>query len=156
MTSRPWAPVRTATARLRQTRSRGADSSSWHQVCQSARLTAARLLSRVAGPQLEENICSLLIEDLPNLGDPELESLRAACRHADSKVKITSRYALGEEQRSSLALALGRVGVKPALCEFGLDPELIAGFRISLGAWVLRCNLQDELRFFAEAQHGGT
>ena len=116
---------------------------------------AARLLSRVAGPQLEENICSLLIEDLPHLGDAELESLRAACQDAEAKLLITSRYALAEEQRSSLAQALGRVGLKPAACEFGLDPALIAGLRISLGAWVLRCNLQDELRLFTEAHHGG-
>lgn len=116
---------------------------------------AARLLSRLASAELEERIHGLLIEDLPQLADAELQSLRAACRNADGKLRITSRYALGEEQRSSLAQALGRVGVKPVECEFGLDPDLVAGLRISIGAWVLRCNLQDELKFFAEVQHVG-
>lgn len=116
---------------------------------------AARLLSRVASAELEERIHGLLIEDLPHLADAELQSLRAACQNAEAKLLITSRYALGEEQRSTLAQALGRLGVKPVVCEFGLDPELIAGLRIGIGAWVLRCNLQDELKFFAEAQHAG-
>ena len=116
---------------------------------------AARLLSRVACAELEEQIRGLLIEDLPHLGDGELQSLRVACQDADAKMRITSRYALGEEQRSSLAQALGRVAAKPVECEFGRDTELIAGLRISIGPWVLRCNLQDELKFFAETHHAG-
>ncbi|MEQ1803766.1 MAG: F0F1 ATP synthase subunit delta [Burkholderiaceae bacterium] len=114
---------------------------------------AARLLSRLAGAELEAKIHGLLIEDLPNLADAELQSLRAACQNAAERIKITSRYALGEEQRSSLAQALGRVAASPVECEFGLDPELMAGLRVSIGAWVLRCNLQDELKFFAEVEH---
>ncbi len=116
---------------------------------------AARLLSRVACVELEERIRGLLIEDLPQLGDGELQSLRAACQDADAKMWITSRYALGEEQRSSLAQALGRVAAKPVVCEFGQDPELISGLRISIGPWVLGCNLQDELKFFAGTHDAG-
>ncbi len=117
---------------------------------------AARLLSRVASAELEETIRGLLIEDLPHLGDGELQSLRLACQAADAKVKITSRYALGEEQRSSLAQALGRLAAKAVVCEFGQDPELIAGLRISVGPWVLGCNLQDELKFFTETHHAAS
>ena len=116
---------------------------------------AARLLSRIACAELEEKIRGLLIEELPHLGDAELQSLRVACQDTDAKIRITSRYALGEEQRSLLAQALGRVAAKPVVCEFGRDPELIAGLRISIGPWVLRCNLQDELKFFAETRHAG-
>jgi F-type H+-transporting ATPase subunit b len=116
---------------------------------------AARLLSRVACAELEERIRGLLIEDLPHLGDGELQSLRVACQDADAKIRITSRYTLGAEQRSSLEEALGRVAARPVVCEFGQDPELIAGLRISIGPRVLRCNLQDELKFFAETHHAG-
>jgi F-type H+-transporting ATPase subunit b len=35
--------------------------------------------------------------------------------------------------------------------EFLEDPNLLAGLRITLGSWVLRANLEDELDFFAEA-----
>jgi F-type H+-transporting ATPase subunit b len=116
---------------------------------------AARLLSRVACAELEERIRGLLIEELPQLGQSELESLRMACQQTDAKLRITSRYPLVEEQRSSLAQALGRVAAKSVACEFAQDPELIAGLRISIGPWVLRCNLQDELKFFAESHHAG-
>jgi F0F1-type ATP synthase delta subunit len=36
-------------------------------------------------------------------------------------------------------------------CRFAEDPELIAGIRIDAGALVMRANLRDELRYFAEA-----
>src|SRR3990172_6369392 len=40
----------------------------------------ARLLSRIAGAEVEEKIRGLLLEDLPRLADAELQSLRAACQ----------------------------------------------------------------------------
>jgi F-type H+-transporting ATPase subunit b len=116
---------------------------------------AARLLSRVACEELEERVRGILIEDLPNLGDGEIQALHLACQDADAKMRITSRYPLGEEQRNSLAQALGRIAGKPLACEFAQDLELIAGLRIAVGPWVLRCNLQDELKFFAQTHHAG-
>ena len=136
------------TMELRQRQEEGA-------LIEGGRFTA-RLLSRVASAALEETIRGLLIEDLPRLGDGELQSLRLACQAADAKVRITSRYALEEEQRSSLAQALGRLAAKPVFCEFGQDAELIAGLRISVGPWVLGCNLRDELKFFAETHHAAS
>jgi F-type H+-transporting ATPase subunit b len=115
----------------------------------------ARLLSRIASPELEERIRELLLEDLPHLADGELQSLRAACREGDAKMKITSVYPLGEEQRNTLAQALRRLTGQPVACEFGQDPGLMAGLRIGIGPWVLRANLRDELKFFTEAQHAG-
>jgi F-type H+-transporting ATPase subunit b len=115
----------------------------------------ARLLSRIASPELEERIRELLLEDLPHLADGELQSLRAACREGDAKMKITSGYPLGEEQRNTLAQALRRLTGQPVACEFGQDPGLMAGLRIGIGPWVLRANLRDELKFFTEAQHAG-
>ena len=115
----------------------------------------ARLLSRLASPELEERIRELLLEDLLHLADRELQSLRAACQEAGAKMKITSGYPLQEEQRNSLVRALSGLAGNPVACEFGQDPELMAGLRISIGPWVLRSNLRDELKFFAEAQHAG-
>jgi len=36
-----------------------------------------------------------------------------------------------------------------AVVQFGEDSRLRAGLRISIGPWVLRANLADELEFFA-------
>ncbi|MBL8529165.1 MAG: F0F1 ATP synthase subunit delta [Burkholderiales bacterium] len=115
----------------------------------------ARLLARLASPELEERIRELLLEDLPRLADRELQSLRTACQGGEAKMNITSGYPLGEGQRASLTQALSRVMGQPLTCEFGHDPELMAGFRIGIGPWVLRSNLRDELKFFAEAEHAG-
>ena len=38
-------------------------------------------------------------------------------------------------------------------CDFEQDSELLAGVRITIGAWVLGANLQDELKGFAELAH---
>lgn len=113
----------------------------------------ARLLSRIAGPDLEERIRELMLEDLPQVAEREVQVLRAACQDRNARVNVTSAYLLGERQRASLAQALSRVAGQPLACEFGRDPELIAGLRVSIGPWVLRSNLRDELEFFAKARH---
>lgn len=115
----------------------------------------ARLLSRVASPGLEEKIGEMLLQDLPRLAEKDLQPLRAACRKGDAKIKITSGYPLGEEQRSHLVQALSGLAGQPVACEFEHDPDLIAGLRISIGPWMLHSNLRDELRFFAEVHRAG-
>lgn len=112
---------------------------------------AACLLSRLASAELEERIRRLLLEDLLQLPEQKLQVLRAADQA--EKVKITSAYPLGESQRTSLIEALGRLAGRPVACVFEPDPALMAGLRISLGSWVLRANLLDELPFFSEARY---
>lgn len=115
----------------------------------------ARLLSRVASPELEEKIVEMLLEDLPHLADKDLQPLRAACRKGDPKIKITSGYPLEDEQRSHLVQALSGLAEQPVACDFAHDPDLLAGLRISIGPWMLRSNLRDELKFFAEVHRAG-
>ncbi len=115
----------------------------------------ARLLSRIAGVEVEEKIRGVLLEDLPRLADPELRKLRAACQEAGGKIEISSGYPLAAEQRNSLVQTLSGLMVRSVACDFIQNKELMAGLRIGIGPWVLRCNLRDELRFFAEAPHAG-
>lgn len=109
---------------------------------------ASRLLSRLAGPELEDRIGQVVAEDLLHLPLEQANALRDTA-NADGAVHITSAYPLAAEARRSLAqaleLAIGRV----VTCEFARDAELIAGFRITAGTWVLRCNVADELVEFA-------
>ena len=111
----------------------------------------ARLLSRVASPELEGKICETLVQDLPRLADKDLQTLRVACGKGDARIKITSAYPLGDEQRSHLSQAMSGLAGQRVACDFGQDDDLIAGLRISIGPWILRSNLRDELKFFAEA-----
>ncbi len=116
---------------------------------------AARLLSRVANPALEETIVQMLLEDLPRLADKDLQPLRAACRKGDTRIRITSGYPMEDEQRSHLIQALSSLAEQPVACDFVRDPDLLAGLRISIGPWILRSNLRDELKFFAEVHRAG-
>ena len=116
---------------------------------------AARLLSRVANPELEEKIVQMLLDDLPRLVDKDLQTLRAACRKGDAKIRITSGYPLDDGQRSHLVQALSGLAEQPVTCDFGHDSDLLAGLRISIGPWMLYSNLRDELKFFAEVHRAG-
>lgn len=112
---------------------------------------AASLLSRLASVELEERVCQVLLEDLTQLPDQPLQALRNA--EQATEVKITSAYPLGESQRIGLNQALNRVAERPVACTFDQDAKLMAGLRLSIGPWMLRANLQDELHFFATAQY---
>lgn len=126
-----------------------------HRLEERARADGARftatLLSRLATTELEERIRLLLLEDLPQLPSEQLQALRVA-DHAD-EVKITSAYPLEASQRAGLNEALARLVQRPVTCTFEQDAELMAGLRLSVGPWMLRASLVDELHFFAEAQH---
>lgn len=112
---------------------------------------AAHLLSRLAGAELEERIRRILLEDLPQLPEQQRQALRTA--GLAEGVKITSAYPLDQSQRADLNEALDRLVGRPVACTFEQDTELVAGLRLSLGPWMLRSSLLDELHFFAEAQH---
>ena len=114
----------------------------------------ARLLSRVASPELEAKICEMLLQDLPQLADKDLQPLRVAWRKGDAPINVISASSLGDEQRSRLVQALSGVAGQPVACDFGIDPDLMAGLRISSGPWMLRSNLRDELKFFTETHRG--
>lgn len=111
---------------------------------------AAQLLSRIANASLEERICELMIEDLTRLPQDKMRALRQACASADQPVKVTSTYPVVQDARDAITKALADIAAAPVHCEFSRDPELVAGFHISIGSWALDCNLRNELGFFAE------
>jgi F-type H+-transporting ATPase subunit b len=115
---------------------------------------ASRLLSRLATPALEATIVDLVLEDLPRLPDGQRQTIRAAGREAGSKALVASAFPLNDRQREALTKSIGGLIDQPISCEWGHDPRLIAGLRITVGPWVLRANVQDELRSFSEAAHG--
>ena len=111
----------------------------------------ARLLSRLANDHLESRMLETLLEDLPGLAETDLQALRAAAVDTGYRLQVTSRFPIAGPGRDALTRAFGVLLGKPVACEFAEGPELLAGLRIGLGAWVLHANLHDELRFFAEA-----
>lgn len=114
----------------------------------------ARLLSRLACPELEDRICSLVVADLPRLPASQLQTLREAAR--EGKAGVASAYPLDDAQRTRLAAALSSVAGRTVACRFVQDAKLVAGLHISIGPWVLSASLADELKFFVEAHDDGT
>ncbi|GAB3551860.1 F0F1 ATP synthase subunit delta [Noviherbaspirillum agri] len=115
---------------------------------------AARLLSRLASPALERRITEIAIEDLPELPEDRIRALRQAC--VADEAHITSAYPLSADVRANIAAALSNLAGATVACSFEQDRDLIAGLRMSTGSWVVRCNLADELGFFAETSDART
>ena len=119
--------------------------------CATASRFAALLLSRIASAQLEDSIRELMIEDLSHLTQDKIQSLRQACEDTDTPLKVTSAYPVDNDARAAITRALASLIAKPVVCNFVRNPDLLAGFHVSVGFWALDCNLKDGLNFFAEA-----
>ncbi|HET6464835.1 MAG TPA: F0F1 ATP synthase subunit delta [Nitrospiria bacterium] len=114
----------------------------------------AGLLPRFASPELESKIIEIVMNDLPRLSDDKKQAIRAAHQTPGSSVRLSSAFPVRADQRDALMRVIEDLIGQPVRCELTQDPNLIAGVRISIGAWVLRANLQDELEDFSEAGDG--
>jgi F-type H+-transporting ATPase subunit b len=113
---------------------------------------ASRLLGRFADQALEARLVTMAIEDLPSLSSGHREALAAVSETESASVRVQSVYPLNDDQRVALEAALRQAAGRQDLrFEFDLDPGLIAGLQIDAGPLVMRANLRDELRFFAES-----
>ena len=110
----------------------------------------ARLLSRAACPELEARLIDLALEDLPLLPAEQMNSIRSVCQQAGFRVKVTSAFPLSAAQRSAVVQRLKEITQENIAVEFTEDSGLLAGLRIGIGPWILRVNLDDELKFFAD------
>ncbi len=112
---------------------------------------AARLLAAVAGPDVQARLFKLLVDELGALPEERREALREALAHAAAPLEVASAYPLDDTQRAELAQGLAALsGGSPPAMVFNIDPALLAGVRLTVGAWQLGANLQDELQAFAE------
>lgn len=121
---------------------------------QGAQFTTA-LLSRVAGPELEHKLIDAMLEDWSKLPQHQVDAVRSALPEK-ARGKLTTAYLLEPDSRAALVKKVeDRLG-QAFEWDFIEDRTLLAGLRVSLGGWVLRGNLQDELKFFAESETGGS
>jgi len=115
----------------------------------------ARLLNRAVSAELEARLIDLTLEDLLCLPEEQIAALRMISRESGLQIKVTSAYSLRAEQRRLIAEKLRLATENNLTIDFTEDNRLLAGLRISVGPWVLRANLEDELQFFARAlSHG--
>ena len=115
----------------------------------------ARLLARLASPELEKRLVDLALEDLALRPREQLEAIRAACENVDCRARVITCFPLAEPGREVIAEKLRKMMKNGLSVEFTEDIRLLAGLRIGIGPWVLRANLQDELGWFADmVPHG--
>ena len=120
------------------------------QAVTEAREFASLLLGKLAGADLERRMVEVFIEELAALPDERLAPLRSGM-NGNGQGVVSSAYALPEAQRQQIAAALTARLDKSCPLEFVEDSKLLAGVRLSLGAWQLDFSLAGELGVFAEA-----
>jgi len=113
---------------------------------------ASRLLTSIASPELESRLIDSFIDNMNRLTEDTASALTSACESID-QITVTSAYALTESQQKIISITLSNLCHKQPNYSFLQAPELLAGLRIGIGAWVLRFNLQDELSSFSELNH---
>jgi F-type H+-transporting ATPase subunit b len=110
----------------------------------------ARLLERLAGPELEARLVALALADLAAL--PEAERARLHTALAGGRVEVATAFPLAAPQREALAANLAALAGQAVAADFAVDPGLGAGLCIEAGPWSLAANLRDELAFFSEPE----
>jgi F-type H+-transporting ATPase subunit b len=115
-----------------------------------------RLLASAACPELEARLVDLTLADLPRLPEEQIKALRSVGRQTEARVQVTSAFPLSAAQRSAIARRFREITEDNVAVEFNEDSRLLAGLRISVGPWVLRANVEDELEFFAQAVGHGS
>jgi F-type H+-transporting ATPase subunit b len=61
---------------------------------------------------------------------------------------VQSVFPLDEKKQDVLSSALAEITGKKLTVEYSINPELISGYQVEIGPWVLHANLRDELKFF--------
>ena len=117
-----------------------------------ARFTA-RLLTHLAGPDLEIRLFDLALRQLDTLPVDRLSAIRMACEETPEEAEVATAFPLNPAHRQQLAEKLSSLLDMPVNCHFVEDSELLAGLCITLGPWVFHANLQAELKSFAESAH---
>ena len=117
---------------------------------------AARLLQAFANPALESQLVEFTLQQLAAMNAEQRNAIGSAANGLVTDIQVGSAFQLSEEHRQQLEKAIKTVTGLTAPVQFSRDSALLAGLRITLGAWVLKANLQDELKAFAElSQHAG-
>lgn len=109
----------------------------------------SRLLKDVACPEIEGKIVELVTKQLSSTEQESLPFGTAQPWDHDAAVRVRSAYSLTEVQRETLAAVLKARIAMEASIEFAVDRNLLAGLEITVGSFVLRANLRDELEYFA-------
>jgi len=120
---------------------------------QHATRFTTQLLQQAAGAELEARLVDLAIAGLAALPAGRIAELRNSYGKPPEAIRVASAFPLADDQRQRLGQALAGIAGPDIPQHFEQDSALLAGVRISIGAWVLGINLADELQGFMELAH---
>ena len=109
---------------------------------------AARLLSRMAGPALEDKLIDSVLAELPSIDAGRRAALQSAIGQAGARVEVRTAHPLAPARRSMLTSTLNGLAGRTLAPEFAEEPALEAGLSIMAGSWALSASVRDELEFF--------
>ncbi|MDX2493498.1 MAG: F0F1 ATP synthase subunit delta [Desulfuromusa sp.] len=121
-----------------------------HKALQQSAQFATRLLTQAAGPELEERLFDLLVNNLSNLSDDQVATLKTQWGDKTKTIIVASVYPLTAVQKNHLEKGLADISGLILPVQYEQDPDLLAGLNITIGAWVLHANIRDELQGFTE------
>lgn len=133
---------------LRQQECDQIESQLRRQATQTALQLSQRLLERLASEALDELLANLLQQDLQTLPAEEREALQHSLQQQQGNVIVVSAHPLTATAQQVLQQTLTDCLQQSVILELQLEPALISGVRISIGARILHANLADELAFF--------
>lgn len=114
---------------------------------------SAKLLTRLANPELETAIVNLVIEDLDTLSSARQQLLQAGYSDTKSGFIISSAYPLPVSSKQHIEKKLAEIIGAKIQCHYKQEHDLIAGMRIATGSWLLQASLRDELKYFTDMEH---
>lgn len=126
-----------------------------HQAVQSALQLTRRMLERLAGAKIDEQLINMVQQDLQTLPEEEKQALSQSLKQQQGKVQLCLAHEISDTELESLKQTLSNVLGQTVDMDTQISPELISGVRISIGAHVLHANLVDELAFFQRSLNHG-
>ena len=115
---------------------------------------ATRLLEKSAGPETEGRLVDLVIDELSQLPPDRVEAIRNSFERSPEDIEVVSAFPLSDDHRARLEQAMIKLSGTKIPLRFEQKEELLAGVRITAGAWVLSANLRDELKGLTEVANG--
>ena len=119
-----------------------------------AGLFAARLLTRIATPELGTRFMEMLLEDLTSLPDEQHRAIVEALAREETVVRVVSAHPLAEAAGKAFERRFREIFPAASRFAFTVDTALLAGIRVIAGPWNLAANLKDELAFFRGVGNG--
>jgi F-type H+-transporting ATPase subunit b len=121
-----------------------------HEALKQSTKFASKFLASLSGPELEARLIKLTVNNLKKLDKNKKNSLKNRWGENPNTVAIDSAYPLTDVQKKQLEDTINEIAGKPITAAYSQNPDLLAGLLIKIDAMILKANVRDDLKAFAE------